>query len=320
MTTAIRPFSYCAAMAVCLALSVLVARADMIKDSPVKFPEKGCLPAKYSPDVSTQGASPEKDYAIFGTPQRSLEQVDKIQAEMLPGEFRSPKRDWIHLRRTGRILTEGGSLHVLGLGDSIVNDTMRSGWLAKLAEAYPKASIRGTVYVRGGGGCQHYKEEGRIAKHVVPLKPDLVFIGGISQKDIESIREVIHQLRAGLPEVEILLASGAFGSTDPRDAEALANAAHSGTGRYGQALQELAAAERCAYLDMTTPWAEYIRSSKQHPHVFYRDVVHANEFGEQILSKILLAFFRPETPGSAAAGQPVSLESRFRRPVPIAER
>jgi hypothetical protein len=48
--------------------------------------------------------------------------------------------------------------------------------------SYPKARIRGTVYVRGGGGCQHYKEEGRIARNVVPRKPDLVFIGGISQE------------------------------------------------------------------------------------------------------------------------------------------
>ena len=33
-------------------------------------------------------------------------------------------------------------------------------------------------------------------------------------------------------------------------------------------------------------------ASKVHPHLFYRDVVHANEYGEQILSKILLEFFR----------------------------
>jgi hypothetical protein len=31
----------------------------------------------------------------------------------------------------------------------------------------------------------------------------------------------------------------------------------------------------------------------KHPHVFYRDRVHANEIGEQILSKILMAFFKP---------------------------
>ena len=55
-------------------------------------------------------------------------------------------------------------------------------------------------------------------------RPDLVLIGGISQKNIECIREVIRQLRAGLPEVEILLATGTFGTADPRDAAVLAKA------------------------------------------------------------------------------------------------
>jgi len=271
-----------------------VGLADLAADSPVTFPDKGCLPAKYSPDVRTDGKAPEEGYYLFGTPQRSIEQIRKVQAEMKPGEFTPPKPDWTHLQRTRRLLTEGGELHLLALGDSIVNDTMRSGWVALLREQYPKATIRATVYVRGGGGCQHYKEENRIAKHVVPLKPDLVFIGGISQKDTESIREVIHQLRAALPQVEFLLATGTFGTADPRDPEALAKAAHSGTGPYGEALKKLAAEERCAYLDMTTPWAEYLRSSKVHPHLFYRDRVHANEFGEQVLAKILMAFFAPE--------------------------
>ena len=105
---------------------------------------------------------------------------------------------------------------------------MRSGWVAGLQEAYPKASIKATVYVRGAGGCQHYRTNNRVADYIVSRKPNLVFIGGISQKDIASIREVIHQLRAGLPGVEILLATGTFGTVDPRDAKALANAPHSG--------------------------------------------------------------------------------------------
>jgi hypothetical protein len=99
-------------------------------------------------------------------------------------------------------------------------------------------------------------------------------------------------LRAALPEVEILLATGTFGTADPRVPEELAKAAHSGTGKYGQDLKKLAAEEKCAYLDMTTPWAEYIRSAKIHPHLFYRDAVHANEYGEQILTKIMMAFFK----------------------------
>jgi hypothetical protein len=97
-----------------------------------------------------------------------------------------------------------------------------------------------------------------------------------------------------LPEVEVLLATGAFGSqADPREPEELAKAPYSGAGEYGARLEELAAQEQCAYLDMTTPWAQYMRSAGVHPHRFYRDRVHANGYGEQILSKILMSFFRP---------------------------
>lgn len=265
---------------------------SMMDDSPVTFPEKGALPSKYPPDVEVERMAPEPDYSISGSPQRSLEQIHAIQKEMLPGKFTPPPTDWKPLARTRQALVEGGDLHILGLGDSIVNDTFRSGWLAKLAEACPKARIRGSVYVRGGGGCKHYWVEDRVPKFLVPLKPDLVFIGGISQgKDYEAIRSVIDQIRAALPETEILLATGAFGSVDPRRPEPLDTAQHSGSSDYGAELKKIAAEKNCAYLDMTTPWAEYIRSAGVHPHLFYRDRVHANPQGEQILSKILLSFF-----------------------------
>ena len=269
---------------------------DMTTDSPVTFPDEGPLPALFPLDQpSQQHEPPEEDYFLFTTPERSLEQIAAIRKEMPKGSFTPPEPDWSHLSRTRHILTEGGDLCLLGMGDSIVNDTMRSAWVAKLGEAYPKADIRAWVYVRGGGACRHYMEEERIASHVVPLRPNLVFIGGISQgAEIENIRTVIRQLRAALPEVEILLATGAFGSlADPRQPEQLAKAPYSGAGDYGIKLRELAAQEQCAYLDMTTPWAEYIRSADVHPHRFYRDRVHANEYGEQILSQIMMSFFRP---------------------------
>lgn len=274
-------------------LSMESVRADMAADSPVKFPERGALPSKFPPDLpAASHEAEEKGYYLFRTPERSLAQIEAIQAEVPSGRFTPPPPDWRYLPRARERLLNGGELRLLALGDSIMNDTMRSGWVAKLREAYPRAEISAMVYVRGGGGCQHFKEANRIVKNVLPLRPDLVFIGGISQRDIESIREVINQLRAGLPEVEILLATGAFGTADPRDPEALAAAAHSGTGPYGKALKRLASESHCGYLDMTTPWAEYIRSSGIHPHRFYRDPVHANEYGEQILAKILMAFWK----------------------------
>ena len=267
-------------------------RADLMADSPVKFPEKGALPSKYPPDrPAPANEADEPDYYLTRSPERSLDQIRAIRAEMPPGRFNPPAHDWANLPRTRRILAEGGDLRIEAVGDSIVADTMRSGWLALLARAYPKARIDARTYVRGGGGCQHYKEAGRVARVILPRKPDLILIGGISQKDVESIREVIRQVRDGLPEVEFLLFSGTFGTADPRDPEALSHAPYSGTGAYGGALKKLAAEERCAYLDMTTPWAEYLRSAGVHPHRFYRDVVHANESGEQILGEILMAFW-----------------------------
>lgn len=285
--------------------SVTARPGGLMADSPVTFPKEGALPAKYPPDVKVQNEPAEKEYYIFSSPCRSLAQIAAIQKDMPPGQFTPPPADWKHLQRTRRILTEGGDLRLLALGDSIVNDTMRSGWVAPLQEAYPKARIQTTVYVRGGGRCQHYREADRVAKYILPRKPNLVFIGGISQRDIASTREVIRQLRAGLPEVEILLATGAFGTVDARDAAALARAPHSGTGDYGRALKSLATEQQCAYLDMTTPWAEYLRSANVHPHLFYRDPVHANEYGEQVLAKIMMAFWM--TPGAGGSDAAPSL-------------
>jgi hypothetical protein len=292
MTKSLQRLPFVTASTIWFALTAFAVPADLMEDSPVRFPEKGALPSKYPPDVRVERYPSEPDYFLFASPCRSLDQIDKIQAEMLPGHFTPPPTDWDPLPRTRRVLNEGGSLHVLGLGDSIVNDTMRSGWLAKLQEAYPKATIRGTVYVRGGGGCQHYREEDRIVRYLVPQKPDLVFLGGISQRSVDDIRVVIEQLRAELPEVEIVLANGVFGAADPRDPAEWEKI--NDPDGYTQSLSKLAVEQRCAMLDMRTPWIEYLRSTEVHPHRFYRDRVHANEFGEQILSKILLAFFRAD--------------------------
>lgn len=63
------------------------------------------------------------------------------------------------------------------------------------------------------------------ARHdIAPHRPDLVLIGGISQRSVDDIRDVIRQLRVALTEVEILLFTGAFGRTAPRDEVALARA------------------------------------------------------------------------------------------------
>lgn len=80
-------------------------------DSPVVFPSDGPLAARYPCDRPAQDdARPEEGHYLFSTPERSLEQIRAIQAEMIPGSFTPPPHDWEPLRRARRLLTEGGSL------------------------------------------------------------------------------------------------------------------------------------------------------------------------------------------------------------------
>ena len=65
---------------------------------------------------------------ILRNNERTLEQVLKAYAEIPPVPYSPPAERWDKLPRTRKLLTEGGTLHVVMLGDSIVNDMSRSCW------------------------------------------------------------------------------------------------------------------------------------------------------------------------------------------------
>jgi lysophospholipase L1-like esterase len=227
---------------------------------------------------------------ILKGPQRSLAEIDSCYAEIAPIQYHPTRDRWRDLRRTGEILKHGGALRVVMLGDSIVNDTSRSSWQLVLQRSLPKATIDVTTSVRGSTGCWWYKEPGRVKRYVLDHNPDLVIIGGISQRDdIDSIREVMHQIRAA-SKPEFLLMTGAFGTVDPRSPDWTERPA---ADSYRAKLKDLAKVEHAAYLDMEAIWGRYIRDSGKELDWFKRDVVHANARGEQIVGRILVAFFTP---------------------------
>lgn len=148
--------------------------------------------------------------------ERGLEQILRAYTEIPPVQYRPPAERWDKLPKTSKALTEGGTLRVVMLGDSIVNDTSRSCWNFIVERRHPRCRIEKITCVRGSTGCWWYKYPGRVQKFVLDHKPDLVLIGGISHRnDIESIREVIRQIQEA-SKPDILLMTGAFGATDPR--------------------------------------------------------------------------------------------------------
>ena len=159
--------------------------------------------------------SPETAVTSFAGNERTLEAVLKAYSEMAPVRYSPPVERWEKLPKTRQLLIEGGTLRVVMLGDSIVNDTSRSGWDYVVGRRHPRCTIEKVTSVRGSTGCWWYKEPGRVQKFVLEHKPDLVIIGGISHRDdVESIGEVIRQIRE-TAQPDILLMTGAFGSVDP---------------------------------------------------------------------------------------------------------
>jgi len=224
---------------------------------------------------------------------RTLKQIEELYASIPPLDYKPPKSRWKCLPRTMQRLRSGPELRIVMLGDSIVNDTARSQWHLLLDRSYPKCQITRFTSVRGSTGCWWYRNNDRVKLYVLDQKPDLVIIGGISQRgDIAAIREVIGQIRAG-SQAEVLLLSGAFGRVDPLNDKQWQYDIDPAGKDYRARLQRLAQELKVEFLDMRAPWGRYIRKSGKKLEWFKRDPVHANPRGEQVEGRILYRYLAP---------------------------
>jgi lysophospholipase L1-like esterase len=224
---------------------------------------------------------------------KPLERLDAMYVAMAPLRYTPPAGRWQRIPRTIERLREGGSLKIVLLGDSIMGQTTGSGFALLLQRLYPKVKIEAIASVRGSTGCWWYKDENRVEDYVLKYRPDLLMIGGISQRnDVDSIREVIHQVRAK-QQPEILLMTPAFGFEESDFIKEWTYSIKPDGTDYRARLQRLAADEKCEFLDMTGPWWQYVQDSGKTYGWFRGDDVHANDRGTQILARILEKYFAP---------------------------
>jgi lysophospholipase L1-like esterase len=159
---------------------------------------------------------------------------------------------------------------------------------------YPGVQLNIIPSVRGGTGCQYYKEANRVKEYAIDLRPDLLIIGGISNRDAESVRSVIRQVREKM-HTEILVMSGAVGSIDPRRASDWKPVVSPDGTDYRSCLMQVANEEHVEFLDMEGAWGRYIVESGKPWDFFTRDALHANERGRQVLAVIMERFFAPKS-------------------------
>jgi lysophospholipase L1-like esterase len=223
-----------------------------------------------------------------------IQRLDALYATMDPLKYTPPAARWQLLPRTLARLNEGGTLKIVLLGDSIMNQTTHSGFDLLLQRLYPKVKIETVASVRGSTGCWWYKDENRVEEYVLKHTPDLLMIGGISQRDdVDSIRTVIQQVRAK-QQPEILLITPAFGADGCTFITTWTYDIAPDASDYRAKLRQLAAGETCEFLDLTAPWWQYVKDSGKTYGWFRGDAVHANERGSQILARVLEAYFAPK--------------------------
>jgi hypothetical protein len=225
---------------------------------------------------------------------RSPAEMAAARAKIPPVSAALPADRLQRLPNSMKRLREGGSLRIPMLGDSIINDTARGCWHELVAKHYPKCEIVCFTCVRGGTGCWFYKQPGKVEKYVLAQRPDLVIIGGISQRhDVDSIRDCIKQIRAK-SGCEFFLMTGPYGVADPLSGDDWRGKIADGKDqKYASALKALADEFTAEYLDLQMVWGGYIRGANKPLDFFKRDPIHANAEGEAVLARILEQYFLP---------------------------
>jgi hypothetical protein len=190
-------------------------------------------------------------------------------------------------------LRDGGELRMVLLGDSIMGNTSASSFELLLMRDHPKCKINKIASLRSATGCTYYRDENRVQDYVLKHRPDLLVIGGISNRgDAEAVRSVVRQVRAQKPETEVLLLTPVFGSTRDEHIRTFTREIDTTKSNFRFNMQKVAAEEQCAFFDMTSPWWTYIQESGKTYGWFMGDAVHANDRGCQIIGRLLDIWFR----------------------------
>lgn len=222
----------------------------------------------------------------------TLEKIDAIYADMDPVEYTPPAGRFENIPRTMEKLRNGGELRMVLLGDSIMGNTSGSSFDQLIMRRYPKCDLKKITSLRSSTGCTYYQDDNRVGEYVLRHNPDLLVIGGISNRgDAEAVRSVIRQVRAKKPDTEVLLLTPVFGAVRDEHIKTFTPEIDTTTPNFRHDMQKVAAEEKCAFFDMTGPWWSYVEKSGKTYGWFQGDRVHANQRGCQIIGRLLERWF-----------------------------
>lgn len=227
------------------------------------------------------------------SPAETAEWCDKLYETLPPLAYKPPADRLKLIPKSLEAMKSGKKWRVVMLGDSIINDTFNSNFQALVKRHYPKSDLEFICSVRGSTGCWYYQDPEQFKKYVTDLKPDLLIIGGISQKDqAEPIAKVIDMAKE--LGCEIMVMTGPMAADwreyDKNKPDANLPAQKWPGNPFVDETRKVTQDANVEFLDMQTVWHNYLGSSKKPWHWFHRDKVHANDRGKQIIGRILSGY------------------------------
>lgn len=230
----------------------------------------------------------------------TIEKVDwRDVLDWLKNTYRKLPRIKVHLikkqKNTLNIIKgfKKEKIRIVLLGDSIMNDTANCFFDILLRKRYPSFKAEIIPSVRNSTGCTYYEKGNRVDKYIIHYNPDLLIIGGISNKgNVSAIRNVIRKVKRKI-NPEIIVLNEIFGESEkPHNNLNLSLSHYDGRNSYSYKLTDLAKKENFEFFDISTLWRMYLKSAKIPYEFFLRDKIHPNDYGRTILAYFLFYLFK----------------------------
>jgi len=172
-------------------------------------------------------------------------------------------------------------VRILFFGDSISNDLSNSPFDLLLEQRFPGARVEKRYNGRGGTGWAKFQNE--VDTLVVPHKPDLIVMEAVSNTlmDLDKpLRSVIAQLRAKLPQTEILIVAPHMRTINHHTGKV--------TDEQRETLRALAAELELPFVDLMTVWDRALEKNGRPLDWLLRDLIHMNERGRLVSARALV--------------------------------
>ena len=233
----------------------------------------------------------------------AAEEADLIYKAIPKLDFKPAPGAFARLPKTLKALRTGGSLRIVMLGDSIMNDCYCGLVSALVKRDFPDSKLEFFDSVRSSSGLATYYPDELFKAYVTDLKPDLVVVGGISNLNAPGKGDKVAMCEDVLKRILALGAEVVI--TPPMHSEPLDNGAGRhrtpwgpkhpkfDKGRYAATyLKELADKVGAQYWDTQTPVCATIAKSGRPSRWFNRDGLHNNDRGKQLCARAVQMFFR----------------------------